>query len=237
MSCDRQAIVILTDGENRPAINSLEYEMMLAIAENFKQGGGVLICVGIRAAGEGYALLQKLASPGYFINLFGDGTTPVTGGITALTGLMGYYCAGALPTEPVGQQPPDPYPLDESESVTEACPVVDELPQLPDVAFDPANGATVEQGDRVTLSVPGHSDAIIRFTMNVATNPSFAFVESASVPPYTPSGDTGQAYEGSNVPLPITVSGAPVEGARLRAIARKTGYRDSNPSTALYVPG
>lgn len=117
MACDRKVIVLISDGKNRPALDSTAYAQMIAKADQFKASGGILICVGLRASGDGYLLLRKLATPGFFVNVFGDGMTPINDAITKLVGMAGYYCAGTNPTGSVAYvaEDPDPTPLPEVE--------------------------------------------------------------------------------------------------------------------------
>lgn len=117
MSCDRKVIVLVSDGNIRPALPSYSQAEMVKKANIFKTSGGIIICVGIRANGDGYLLLRTLATPGFFMNVFGDGMAPINDTIAKLGGLAGYYCAGTSPTGTVtyGAELPDPSPLTETE--------------------------------------------------------------------------------------------------------------------------
>lgn len=87
----QQVILLLSDGSNQPPMGDLEVSDLVAETDAFKAGGGIIICVGIRAWGDGYTLLQRLASGGFFINV-----TPsnYSSAFALLTGLMCYFCAG-----------------------------------------------------------------------------------------------------------------------------------------------
>lgn len=81
----RPVVIILTDGENKlgddPRIRSSQ----------FKEEGGVVVVCGIRAHGQAYDLLMKMASGGYFINAH-DSTYEAA--LSYMSGLKGYLCAG-----------------------------------------------------------------------------------------------------------------------------------------------
>ena len=116
---DNKVIILLSDGEQRdngvsdPTVN----------ADLFKSAGGIIICVGARASGDGYALLSELASDGYLLNGLPSNETTIP---DLLSGLKGYFCAGTcVPSEigygdgcleiPPGAQAPDPNPLPDVE--------------------------------------------------------------------------------------------------------------------------
>jgi len=120
-TADRKVIVLLSDGENRPNIDGVipSPASILTKGEAFKNGGGIIVCVGLAAAGDGFALLQALASGGFFLNAYDVATTGTAQ--TALVGFLCYYCAGLPPsygmclTEPVGEQVPAPAALPDTE--------------------------------------------------------------------------------------------------------------------------
>lgn len=84
-SLDRRVIVLLTDGENKQGPNPVPF------AESFKASGGVIVVMGVRAHGEGFKLLEKIATGGFFLNATVLNYTEV---LEQLSGLKGYLCAG-----------------------------------------------------------------------------------------------------------------------------------------------
>lgn len=85
-----KVILLISDGEDKDpnAANA-----PIPIADAFKQSGGVIISVGIRASvtDGGFDLLNGLATGGFFVNGTPD-TATTTGDLVA--GLKGYVCAG-----------------------------------------------------------------------------------------------------------------------------------------------
>lgn len=83
-----------------------------------------------------------------------------------------------------------------------------ELSRLSGVVFSPAGG---DSPATVTMSVPGHSDATIRYTVDGSVPTSNSTVYSAPI-------STNQ------------------NGARVTAVAFKSGWTESFPSSAFYQP-
>lgn len=236
----QKVILFITDGNNVPVWSTAERESFLLTAESFKAGGGIIVCVGMKAAGAGFALLSQLASGGFFINL--HGTEGATGGQyddvvsdmmqslsclycgTVRTG-PGYGCTATLP----GEQYPDENPPADTET---GAPPVDpppDLPQLPCPVFTPSSGH-VGLGLNVTLSVPGFPSARIRFTADGSTlppDPSFANPNSSPL--------TGLDYYVGAPYVPIHLMPTALE-PMIKAIARLTGYADSPVCFAQYEP-
>lgn len=106
-TADRKVLILFSDGENRPdADGSIpSSSSILNKATAFKNAGGIIVCVGCMASGDGFALLQSMASGGFFLN-----TPPINVG--SLTGLLCYYCGGLPPSygfcasDPLGEQTP-----------------------------------------------------------------------------------------------------------------------------------
>lgn len=132
MSCERKTIIIVSDGNNRPVPSSPDYARMIARANAFKTSGGIIICVGIRAGGDGYKALRELCTPGFFLNVFGAGTTPVTTAITQLAKLAGLYCAAASQSITWSETNPDSVPLEDNEGMGALAPEVPVAEQCPD---------------------------------------------------------------------------------------------------------
>lgn len=120
-TADRLVLVIISDGENRPDASGVipSPATILAKATAFKNSGGVIVCVGVGASGDGFALLQAMASGGFFVNAY-DASTGASA-ITTLVGFLCYYCGGLPPsygqclTVPPGEQVPAPDPLPDPE--------------------------------------------------------------------------------------------------------------------------
>lgn len=129
MSTQKKSILIISDGDNRPELSSDDRAALLARCSAFKSSGGIILVVGVRASGAGYAMLQQMASGGFFINVWGEGNQPIQDAIAYLTGTMCYYCAGPRPPvgygggclddNPIPPQLPDPTPLPDIESDAE----------------------------------------------------------------------------------------------------------------------
>lgn len=81
-------IVLLTDGEDHDTVVG---NAPIPIAASWKNGGGILTCVGIRAHDTGYNLLNTMATGGFFLNAYPAVVADV---LTDLSGLKGYICAG-----------------------------------------------------------------------------------------------------------------------------------------------
>lgn len=66
---DRRMLVIVSDGEHT---NDNNRQAILDAAAAFKQAGGIVMAIGIRASGAGFDLLQRISTGGYFINATAD---------------------------------------------------------------------------------------------------------------------------------------------------------------------
>lgn len=82
---DRRVILLISDGENKEGPDPV------LIAQAFRDSGGVIVVLGVRASGDGFKLLEKLATNGFFLNatLLNSATV-----LDELSGLKGYLCAG-----------------------------------------------------------------------------------------------------------------------------------------------
>lgn len=83
---DRKVIILFSDGTKNDG------EDPVPLAQSFKDGGGILIVVGTRAYGQGFALLQKISSSGFLLNSY-DSTNDDENS-DFLSGMKGYFCAG-----------------------------------------------------------------------------------------------------------------------------------------------
>lgn len=82
---DRPVIILFTDGENKYGANPI------IRANEFKNKGGVIMVVAVRAHGLAYDSLVKIASGGFFLNAT---STTYAAALSYLSGLKGYLCAG-----------------------------------------------------------------------------------------------------------------------------------------------
>lgn len=82
---DKRVIVLVTDGQNKLGPNPE------AFAASFKDAGGIIAVLGLRAADDGYDLLNKIASPGLFINAVSSNAADA---VLWFRSLKGYFCAG-----------------------------------------------------------------------------------------------------------------------------------------------
>lgn len=80
-----KVVVLLSDGVDHGEDDPVP------IATAFKDAGGFIIVVGIRAKGEGYKLLNQIASGGFFLNAYSE-TQDTT--VEYLIGLKSYFCSG-----------------------------------------------------------------------------------------------------------------------------------------------
>lgn len=241
----QKVIVLLTDGDNVPALEAAAREALLQMADEFKAAGGIIVCIGFRSAGSGFALLSQISSGGFFMNFYSGAISSGHSNSTyqdAITDLMdslaclycgtnrtsdyGYGCTADLP----GPQSPDPSPLESNEASGGGGggggggPL---LPQLPCPEFTPDGGAVGGGGLNVALSVPGFPAARIRFCADGSQsppNPSFANPVSNPL--------TGIDYDGAFVPIHL-VHGTPGVHSNIKAIARLTGYADSPVCASL----
>jgi len=90
VSADRKMIVLLSDGEDTDTSYTSD-DNPIALLNDFKQSGGIVLCVGVRAWGPAYNLLMAFSTGGFFINAHDD-TADAT--LAYLTGLRSYVCGG-----------------------------------------------------------------------------------------------------------------------------------------------
>lgn len=90
IDADRKMIVLISDGEDQDP-TYLDDSNPIALMSDFKTGGGIVLCLGVRAHDRGYALLSALATGGFFINSY-DATNATARDY--LSGLKGYVCSG-----------------------------------------------------------------------------------------------------------------------------------------------
>ena len=61
----RKILVIISDGEHT---TDTERQAIIDAARNFKTAGGIIITIGVRANGNGYDLLERICTVGFFLN-------------------------------------------------------------------------------------------------------------------------------------------------------------------------
>lgn len=83
---DRRVIILFSDGAKNDGDDPLP------LANAFKESGGIIVVVGVRAFGVGFAILQKLSSTGFLLNCYDSNTDDENSDF--LSGLKGYFCAG-----------------------------------------------------------------------------------------------------------------------------------------------
>lgn len=89
-SANLKVLVLISDGEDTTT-SYLDFPNPIALLSDFKSNGGIVICVGCRASGEGFAFLSNLATGGFFINAY---PSIEVAALNLLSGLKGYICAG-----------------------------------------------------------------------------------------------------------------------------------------------
>jgi len=91
VTADRKVLVIISDGDDTlTGTFNTANDPLLPLA-SFKDSGGIVITLGVRAAGMGFAMLSTMASGGFFINAF---DTTAANSLDLLSGIKGYVCAG-----------------------------------------------------------------------------------------------------------------------------------------------
>lgn len=89
-SADQKVIVLISDGVDTTVSYGADNNP-IALLSDFKAQGGIVICLGVRAAGKGYNLLSAFSTGGFFINAYG---ADEANALNWLSGLKGYICAG-----------------------------------------------------------------------------------------------------------------------------------------------
>lgn len=87
-AANRRILLIVSDGEH--TIDT-QKQSILDAAATLKQTGTIVIVVGVRASGAGYDFLERIATPGYFINATPDNAEEAIKGLNYLKSLL---CAG-----------------------------------------------------------------------------------------------------------------------------------------------
>jgi hypothetical protein len=82
---DKKVIVLFSDGENKIGDDPIP------MAQAFRDAGGIIVVVGVRASEIGFPVLKDITTEGMFINALPSNTTDAK---SWLGGLKGYFCAG-----------------------------------------------------------------------------------------------------------------------------------------------
>ena len=88
----RKVIVLVSDGIAAPALGTPEYEDMITKADAFKQKGGIIIGIGVDAGSAGYALLSRISTPGYFLNVQ---SSTLSATLSTLSTFPARYCGAS----------------------------------------------------------------------------------------------------------------------------------------------
>lgn len=96
VTADRKVLMLFSDGEHSIGPTPTgDWEEIILRAANFKAAGGIIVVLGTAASGNGFDLLQQIASGGFFFNPTDEATTLAAA--DTLIGLMCYYC-GSYPS-------------------------------------------------------------------------------------------------------------------------------------------
>lgn len=93
-SMDLKVLVLFSDGEDTSAAAANGYvdaPNPVQLLEDFKSQGGIVVCIGSRTSGRGFAFLSLLSTGGFFLNGYPGVETDV---LNFMSGLKGYICAG-----------------------------------------------------------------------------------------------------------------------------------------------
>ena len=93
-TADLRVIVLISDGEDTSPAAGNAYDGAnnpITLLSNFRDSGGIVICLGCRASGSGFARLSEFSTGGFFINAYPGIESD---SLDFLSGLKGYICAG-----------------------------------------------------------------------------------------------------------------------------------------------
>jgi len=90
LTVDRRVLLLISDGEDQTP-SYITDDNPIALLDDFKASGGIVICLGVRSHGAGYGLLSAFATGGFFLNAFGTTASSV---LDYVSGLKGYVCSG-----------------------------------------------------------------------------------------------------------------------------------------------
>jgi len=87
-TADEKVILLVSDGEQTSTAN---VQPILDTAATFKALGGIIVVVGLRASGNGYDLLSRIATGGFFLNAMAGNSNDV---LSKLDYLKSILCSG-----------------------------------------------------------------------------------------------------------------------------------------------
>lgn len=90
VTADERVLLIISDGEVTSA-TSTDKNDAIATTNSFKSAGGIVMCFGARASGNGFLFLEAISTGGFFLNSY---PSIQASALDGLTGLKGYACAG-----------------------------------------------------------------------------------------------------------------------------------------------
>jgi hypothetical protein len=93
-TADFKVLILLSDGEDTSEAAKNGYigsNSPVTLLQNFKDNGGVVMCLGCRASGSGFARLSLFSTGGFFVNGY---AATAADALDYLSGLKGYVCAG-----------------------------------------------------------------------------------------------------------------------------------------------
>ena len=82
-----KVILLISDGLSTVPETNNPYLLL----SDFKAQGGVVMCLGVRAASVGFAVLSAFSTPGFFVNAYNGVDADA---LDFISGLKGYICAG-----------------------------------------------------------------------------------------------------------------------------------------------
>ncbi len=86
-SANLKVLLLISDG----LATADEADNPYGLLTDFKSSGGVVMCLGVRAAPVGFAALAAFATPGFFVNAY---NATAADALQFISGLKGYICAG-----------------------------------------------------------------------------------------------------------------------------------------------
>lgn len=90
-TADRKMIVLISDGDDTLTSTFDSTNDPILLLSDFKAQGGIVMCIGVRAADTGFAFLSAMATGGFFINAYPDNYEEA---LDYVSGLKGYICSG-----------------------------------------------------------------------------------------------------------------------------------------------
>jgi subtilisin-like proprotein convertase family protein len=90
---DKKVIVLISDGEDTLTDTFSPANDPIALLADFKNQGGIVICLGVRASSvqNGFAMMSAMSTGGFFINAY---PSVADTALDFFSGIKGYICAG-----------------------------------------------------------------------------------------------------------------------------------------------